>query len=418
MKILILSINYWPEVTGIGAFTTYRAEYLARAGHDVEVCTSFPYYPEWRVPREYAGRLAMTEERNGVKIVRSYLYVPKPVTSFRRILHEGSFIFSSAMRAGMRRRPDVLLAVSPPLGLAITAILLSRLRRIPFVFDVEDLQPDSASDLGMLPAWAVRLLYGLEKTAYRHARLVTTLTPSMRKKIVDKGIAEEKVELFEPRMDDSLIDLSPEEGNAFRQKFDLGEKFLVTHSGNMGVKQGLDVVLDAAALNREDDSLLFLFVGNGADCERIERRAADLGLRNARFLPLLGDADFRGLLAASGVCLVTQQKSVSEIAFPSKAVTYMAAGRPMVASVNSGSEVARTIRESQAGKVAEPENPQALLGAIRELRAENLRKMGENAHAYARRRWSAERVMVHMEQTLMAVARAGKTTLAKEEACE
>jgi len=193
MKILILSINYWPEVTGIGAFTTYRAEHLARAGHDVEVCTSFPYYPEWRVPREYAGRLAMTEERNGVKIVRSYLYVPNPVTSFKRILHEGSFILSSAVRAGMRKRPDVLLAVSPPLGLAVTAILLSRMWRIPFVFDVEDLQPDSASDLGMLPAWAVRLLYGLEKAAYRHARLVTTLTPSMRKKIVDKGIAEEKV---------------------------------------------------------------------------------------------------------------------------------------------------------------------------------------------------------------------------------
>ena len=418
MKILILSINYWPEVTGIGAFTTYRAEHLARAGHDVEVCTSFPYYPEWRVPREYAGRLAMTEERNGVKIVRSYLYVPNPVTSFKRILHEGSFILSSAMRAGMRRRPDVLLAVSPPLGLAVTAILLSRLRRIPFVFDVEDLQPDSASDLGMLPAWAVRLLYGLEKAAYRHARLVTILTPSMRKKIVDKGIAEEKVELFEPRMDDSLLDLSPEDGNAFRRKFDLGEKFLVTHSGNMGVKQGLDVVLDAAALNREDDSLLFLFVGNGADCGRIERRAAELGLRNARFLPLLSDAEFRGLLAASGVCLVTQQKSVSEIAFPSKVVTYMAAGRPMVASVNSGSEVARTIRESQAGKVAEPENPRALLEAIRELRAEDLCKLGENARGYARRRWSAERVLGHMEQTLMAIAGAGKSPLAKEGACE
>ena len=177
-------------------------------------------------------------------------------------------------------------------------------------------------------------------------------------------------------------------------------------------------MLDAAARNREDDSLLFLFVGNGADCERIERRAADLDLRNARFLPLLSDADFRGLLAASGVCLVTQQKSVSEIAFPSKVVTYMAAGRPMVASVNSGSEVARTIRESQAGKVAEPENPRALLEAIRELRAEDLRKVGENARAYARRRWSAERVLGHMEQTLMAIAGAGRSPLAKEGACE
>ena len=207
MKILILSINYWPEVTGIGAFTTYRAEHLARAGHDVEVCTAVSVLSGMEDPREYAGRLAMTEERNGVKIVRSYLYVPNPVNLFKRILHEGSFILSSALRAGMRRRPDVLLAVSPPLGLAVTAILLSRLWRIPFVFDVEDLQPDSASDLGMLPAWAVRLLYGLEKAAYRHARLVTTLDPKHEEEDRQQGIAKEKVELFEPRMDDSLLDL-------------------------------------------------------------------------------------------------------------------------------------------------------------------------------------------------------------------
>ncbi len=204
MKVLILSINYWPEVTGIGAFTTYRAEYLAKAGHDVEVCTSFPYYPEWKVPKEYAGKIALTEERNGVRIVRSYLYVPNPVTSLKRILHESSFIISSALRALGRRRPDVLLVVSPPLGLAVTAILLSRLWRVPFVFDVEDLQPDSASDLGMLPGWAIKLLYRLEKAAYRRARLVTTLTASMRKKIVEKGIEEAKVELLEPRMDESL----------------------------------------------------------------------------------------------------------------------------------------------------------------------------------------------------------------------
>ena len=106
MRVVILSINYWPEVTGIGAFTTYRAEFLARAGHDVEVCTAFPYYPEWKIPTEYAGKLAETEERNGVRIVRSYVYVPGKVTSLKRILHEGSFLVSSAIRASMRRRPD------------------------------------------------------------------------------------------------------------------------------------------------------------------------------------------------------------------------------------------------------------------------------------------------------------------------
>jgi colanic acid biosynthesis glycosyl transferase WcaI len=404
MRVLILSVNYWPEVTGIGAVTTFRAEYLAGAGHEVEVCTTFPYYPDWKVPPKYSGKLGRKEKRNGVSIVRSYAYVPNPVTPLKRILFEASFIIGVTLRALLRKRPDVLLVVSPPLGLAATAILLSRLWSVPYVFDVEDLQPDSASELGMLPSWAVKLLYKVENAAYRHARLVTTLTPSMRQKIVDKGFREDQVELFEPRMDDSFIDLPPEEGNAFRRRYDLGEKFLVTHSGNIGVKQGLDVILDAAALNRGDDSMLFLCVGNGADCERIKRRATELDLGNVRFLPLLDEKDFRGLMAASNVCLVTQQHSVSEIAFPSKIVTYLAAGRPIVASVNPECEVARITRESGAGTVVEAENPPALLEALRELRNADLCTAGENARAYACMRWSSARVPEHLERTLAAAA--------------
>lgn len=412
MRILILSINYWPEVTGIGAFTTYRAEHLAAAGHEVEVCTTFPYYPDWKVPREYSGKAGLTEERNGVRIVRSYAYIPNPVTALKRILFEASFIVGVTLRALLRKRPDVLLVVSPPLGLTATAILLSRLWSVPYIYDVEDLQPDSAADLGMLPQWAVKLLYRVENAAYRHARLVTTLTPSMRRRIVAKGFADDKVQLLEPRMDDSLSDILPEEGAAFRRRYDLGEKFLVTHSGNMGVKQGLDVILDAAALGRGDESLLFLCVGNGADCERIKRRAAELDLGNVRFLPLLEEREFRGLLAASDVCLVTQQRSVSEIAFPSKVVTYLAAGRPIVASVNPECEVAQITRESGAGKVVEAEDPAALLQAICALRRDDLRKAGQNAREYAAARWSSARVLGELERALTMAAGPAMRSLA------
>ncbi len=414
MRILILSINYWPEVTGIGAFTTYRAEHLAAAGHSVEVCTAFPYYPNWKVAAEYRGKLASNEERKGVRIFRSYAYVPNPVTALKRIVHEASFIASSMIRAVVRKRPDVLLVISPPLGLAVPAILLSRLWKTPYVFDVEDLQPDSAADLGMLPSWTLKLLYKLEKEAYRHAGLVTTLTPSMRQRIVEKGIPENKVELIEPRMDDSLTGISPQEALAFRQKYGLDDKFLVTYSGNMGVKQGLDVIVDAAAMNSLDDSMLFLFVGNGTDRDRIRRRATQMKLHNARFLPVLDETDFRGLIAASGICLVTQQQSVSEVAFPSKIVTYLAASRPIVASVNPNSEVARITQESGAGKVVQAEDAKALSAAIHELRNEDLRELGENARTYASLRWSSARVLGHLEQRLCAVAGSTTDTLAQE----
>jgi colanic acid biosynthesis glycosyl transferase WcaI len=415
MKILILSINYWPEVTGIGAFTTYRAEYLAAAGHEVEVCTTFPYYPSWEVAPEYAGTLVKDQTHNGVGIFRSLCYVPRVPSSVRRILHEGSFIFTSFLRALVRKRPDVIFVISPPLGLAASAILLSRLRGIPYIFDVEDLQPDSAAEHNMLPQWALKFLYKVEAAAYKNAALVTTLTSGMRKQIVAKGVPAEKVALIEPRMDAALAEIDAEEGQAFRKKYGIGDEFLVVHSGNIGIKQGLDVIVDAAALNHGDKSTLFLIVGDGGDRQRIQQRAQKMGLENLRFLPLLDEIDFRGLLAASGVCLVTQRKSASEIAFPSKVVTYLAAGCALLASVNEQSEIAQTILESEAGVVVEGENPQALLDAAIKLKSANLEQFGQNARGYAYLRWSSARVLGNLERCLLSVVITEPRTLTREE---
>ena len=414
MRILILSINYWPEEAGIGAFTTYRAEHLAEAGHDVTVCTTFPYYPEWKVAREYKGRFAQSEVRNGVRILRSRAYVPNRVTSLKRVAHEASFIAGSLMRAAVSKRPDLLLVVSPPLGLAMSAVLLSRMWRIPYVFDVQDLQPDAAADLGMLPGWALRLMFAVERVAYRHAALVSTLTQGMRERIIAKGVPGEKVALFEPRADESLLSIGSDEGARFRQRYGLDGRFIVTHSGNMGIKQGLDVIVDTAAMSRDDESMLFLLVGDGAAKERIEHRANELELENVRFLPLLDSDDFRGLLAASDVCLVTQRKSVSNIVFPSKVVSYLAAGCAVVASVNAGSEVARTICESGSGAVVEAENAGALQEAIYTLRADNLQERRSSARQYAGGRWSKSRVLGHFERSLMDVASTAPAFLTKQ----
>jgi colanic acid biosynthesis glycosyl transferase WcaI len=157
-------------------------------------------------------------------------------------------------------------------------------------------------------------------------------------------------------------------------------------------------------LNRGDPSTLFLIVGTGADCARIQGRAAALELSNVRFLPLLDEANFGGLLAASDICLVTQEKTDSEIAFPSKIVTYLAAGRPVIAPVSSESEAARVNIDSGAGQVAMAEDPAALLSAIMELRSANLRQLGNAGRQYASRRWSSHRVLGHLERCLAGVA--------------
>jgi colanic acid biosynthesis glycosyl transferase WcaI len=350
----------------------------------------------------------LNETRNGVRILRSYAYIPRRVTSAKRVLHEASFVFSSLLRALFRSRPDVLLVVSPPLGLAANAVLLSRMWGIPYVFDVEDLQPDAAAELGMLPKPILSAMYKVERMAYRNASLVSTLTTGMKRRIIEKGVSEDKTALFEPRSDASLATIAAKEGNAFRARHLLEDKLVVSHSGNMGVKQGLGVILDAAALSRDDESIVFVIVGDGAVRGRIQARAQELSLSNVIFLPLLDSNEFKEFLSASDICLVTQQKTVSDMVFPSKTVTYLAAGCPVIASVNRNSEVARTIEESQAGLVVEPENPQALLSAIRELGCGDLKLYGANAREYAFRRWSSERVLGFLEEKLRAVSQGSR----------
>lgn len=150
MRILHLGINYWPDETGIAPFATGRCEYLAACGHEVVACSGPPYYPRWRVPDDYRGRLLARQHRAGVTILRSWMYVPRKLTALRRVLHESSFVCSSFLRALCGFRPDLLFVTSPPLGLAASAITLGRLWRVPYVLHVADLQPDAAIDLGML----------------------------------------------------------------------------------------------------------------------------------------------------------------------------------------------------------------------------------------------------------------------------
>ncbi|WP_242524104.1 hypothetical protein [Methylacidiphilum caldifontis] len=148
--ILFIGINYWPEKTGIAVFNTGRCEFLAAKGYELTMITAFPYYPFWEVPVEYRGYIFKSERRNGVNILRSFIYVPKKVSTITRILHEASFLLSSLLRALLVKKPDILFIVSPPLGLGLSAFFLSKLWNVPYIFHVPDLQPDAARDLGMI----------------------------------------------------------------------------------------------------------------------------------------------------------------------------------------------------------------------------------------------------------------------------
>lgn len=420
MRILVLTIHYWPEQTGIGAVLTRRCEYLAAAGHEVTVCTAMPYYPEWRTHAAYRGKFCCSEDRNGVAIRRSWIYVPNQVNSAKRVLLEGSFLATSLLPALKSGKPDILLVVSPPLGLGLSAVLLSRWLKIPYVFDVQDLQPDTAADLGMLPPGMLPALYRLEAMAYRKATLITTVTEGMRQKIVEKGIALQKVAVVPPPADHDLFGVGRTvDGEAFRKKYGLEGKFIVAHSGNMGVKQGLGLVVEAAARLRHQPAIRFLLAGDGVMKSSLQSRALALGLNNLTFVPLQGKTEFLQMLAAIDLALIIQQSSVTDIVFPSKTVTLMSAGRAVVAAVSEHSEVARVIRQAEAGVVTEPENADSLVeNIIEELFADSQRReeMSACARAYALRHWDEGSVLSNFESHLLSVAGVPQTEMAEQPA--
>jgi colanic acid biosynthesis glycosyl transferase WcaI len=255
--------------------------------------------------------------------------------------------------------------------------------------------------------WVTNALYALERMAYRGAAFVLTLNDAMASRIRSKGVAAEKTGIVLHGADPVLFGVrSTADGARFREAHRLEGKFLVVHAGNMGVKQGLEVILGAAARSREIPEITYLLVGDGASRFALERRAVAENLRNVRFLPQLPISEFHDLLATAEVSLVTQQRVVADILFPSKVETLMAVGQPIVASLGAASTVAEVLRKSGAGDVVEPEDPCALLDAILALRRDPQRRavMGLRGQAFAREHWDRQRALNAMESALVRVS--------------
>jgi colanic acid biosynthesis glycosyl transferase WcaI len=405
MRILFVGINYWPEPTGIAPFNAGRCEFLAALGHQVTVITAMPHYPRWRIEEQYRGRLFVREQRNGVALVRCPLYVPRRATALKRVLHEASFVAAALARSLIRARPEVMVITSPPLSLSVAGIILSRWWHTPYVFHVEDIQPDAALDLGMLPPAGrlARTLFALARAAYRNAALISTLTESMRRNIISRGVPPERVFVSPGWAEPAFFGIpATGGGERFRRRFDCEDRFVAMHAGNMGVKQGLEVILGAADRTRANAQILYLLVGDGAMRESLQARARAMTLPNVRFLPLQPTEIFYELLAAADLGLLTQRKTVADIVFPSKLLSLLAAARPVVASVDADGEAARVIKESGAGLVVAAEDPGALADAVSALCRDHARRrlMGERARVCARTHWHREQILPAMETRL------------------
>lgn len=382
MRIIVWGINYAPEVTGIGPCNTALCEHLSSVGHEVEMVTSFPYYPVWRKQPEDEGCLYRTDVLNNVPVHRCWHFVPRVVKRWKRIPHEASFVFMSLLRVLSLRRADVLVVVSPPLLLGLAAFIAAWWHGAPFVFHVQDLQPDAALGLGMLkPGRFTRLLQWLERFSYERAWRVSGISPGMIEAFRSKGVPAEKCVLFPNGIS---LQLGADRGRFRARHGFAAEQFLLIYSGNIGVKQGLDFVIEGMRA-LENERVQLVVCGDGADRARIVWRAREM--KNVHFLPLLPETEYREMLADCDAALISQVAGSGRAFFPSKLLPAFAAGCAVLSVADGESELAQAIAESGGGINVMPGDLKGFGSAVERLAAGGDARA---AYADAGRRWVSQ----------------------------
>lgn len=404
MKWIVWGINYTPELTGIAPYNKALCDHLRRQGHEVRMLTTFPYYPEWKKRPGDGWRLYGREEIEGVDVLRCWHYVPGRVTALKRILHELSFVATSALRLLLAMsRADGVVVVSPPLLLGWAAGWVGWLRGIPYCVHVQDLQPDAAVSLRMLkPGLFVRALYWLERVAYRHARFVSGISEVMVGAFRHKGVEEDRAVLFPNGVRLPDLEKLPERG-LFRKREGIGEdEFLAVYSGNLGIKQGLEVLLEAAETLSES-RVRMVIAGEGAFRKAIEQHVSQHpdSLR-VKLLPIQPGAHYEQMLCDADVCLVTQRPGTGAYFMPSKVLPTLAMAKPILASADADSPLSRAIEEADCGAFAPAGNGTALaelLDRYASMSAEALAEKGANGRRTIAR-FEMEKVLAAFEAEL------------------
>ncbi|MCX3059933.1 glycosyltransferase [Streptomyces beihaiensis] len=358
---LLVSTNYAPEHTGIGPYATGIAEHWARSGHDTHVLAGLPHYPSWRLAPGYEGVWRTTETRAGVTVHRRRHTVPARQSALRRALFEGSILAHGLAAPPRTGRPDAVLAQLPSLAGGVLGARIAARHRVPYVPVVQDLMAAAAAQSGIQGGGrAAALAERAETWVLRRATLVGVIHETFVERVTAMGVDPARI-----RVVPNWSHIQAPSGDRERTRARLGwapGQPVVLHSGNMGLKQGLEVLVDVA---RRAPDVRVVLMGDGNQRERLLQRGA--GLPNLEFLPPADDGDFPDVLAAADVLAVTQRASVLDMSVPSKLTSYFAAGRPVVASVAAEGGTAREVRRSGAGVLVEPESPEQLLAAVRRL---------------------------------------------------
>ena len=383
-RLLFLNRSFWPDPEATGQFLTELCDDLS-AQHRITVIAGPSLHSG--ASREVSPRRMLAWERRGeIEIIRTWGTRFSKTRLAGRITNLATYYALAAYAARRIQRPDIIIAETDPPLLGALGAALKQHFGCRMVYNVRDLYPDIAyANRGLKSPALLALLTRANSLAYRHADEVVTLGHDMAERIIAKGVCAAKVSVIPDWVDTSVI--HPLARNSFRAQF--GERFVVMYSGNIGLSQDLEAVLEAAARIANHPGIVFVLIGEGARKPALIKLARERGLDNVMFLPYRRKEDLAESLGAADLHLIPLMRGAAGCLVPSKIYGILAAARPFVAMMEAHAEVARIAREHRAGFVVEPGDAGALVDAVlaASRNRNELRAMGERARRVALRQF-------------------------------
>jgi colanic acid biosynthesis glycosyl transferase WcaI len=403
MRILVVGINYAPDLIGVAKYNTELCEALVAFGHEVRLVTAPPYYPEWKIPQAYRGWRYRFETVNGVSITRSPIYVPGKPSGARRLIHHASFAMTSlwpVVSTSFRWRPDVVFSVAPSLmSAAFSAWAARRIGAFSWLH-LQDFEVDAAFDLGLLSNRRLRTpMVAAERKILRSFDCVSTISPPMLDRLAAKGVDKERIRELRNWTDTRKIEPGDRQTRLRKELGFDDSHFVGLYSGTMSNKQGLELIVEAArSLEQTDPKMRFVLCGDGPHKAVLQNLAT--GLTNLQFLGLQQGENFAALLNTADVHLIPQKAEAADLVLPSKLGSIFATGRPVIVMAKPGTGLAAEV--DGAGLIISPGDAAALANAMRALASNPglCRSMGGRARAIALSRWDKATILAALEQML------------------
>lgn len=393
-SVLLIGLNYAPEPVGIGPYSQGLAEALTQRGARVRVICGQPYYPQWRIYPAFSAAKWTSGVENGVKVTRCPHYVPAQPSGLKRIAHLASFALAAIAPALRLRsdRPDLVIAVAPALLSVAAAWLAARLAGARLWIHVQDFEVEAAFATGLLGQGKLlaRIAGWLERRLFRLGDIVSTISPQMCAKLVEKGVAPERIVEMRNWSDDRFA-ADPAGAREIRAEWNLQDKLVALYSGNIARKQGIEVLVEAARLLQNRPDIAFVICGEGPNRLELERLSA--GLANIQLHDLQPAGKMGAMLTMADLHLLPQIAGAADLVLPSKLTNMLASGRPVVATTEPGTGLYAEV--DGCGVITPPGDAEALADAISALAddPEWRAVLGQAAAQRAADRWRKDAII-------------------------